>query len=231
MFLPDPAALPAGAPARGRAGCGVQARKALAAAAAVPVAAAELGKASTSSDNSKASRTTSAMLPAAARTADSLLPTPDVKPCAPASEASKADSGGSDGGGRGAGGSGSGPGSGLGSDSDGEGRSARSSRDVVRPAGARGSRGEGEGDSSERGGRRVSDSAEGGAGAAGCAGASGALVQGALFGALHVTCTVWSRATLDSAWRRSKAGRWCPWVCCLFKVCSSSRHAYALNDV
>lgn len=149
------------------AGCGGDPRTAVAA---VSLAAVELGKASTSSDNSKASRTTSTKLPAAARLAEALLPNPDAKPCAPASEASKADSDGSAGGGRGA--AGSGLGSELGCDSDGEGRSARSSRDVVRPAGGRG---EGEGDSSERGGRRVSESAEGGAGA------HGALCYSALY--------------------------------------------------
>ncbi|KAK9835320.1 hypothetical protein WJX81_001644 [Elliptochloris bilobata] len=108
---------------------------------------------------------------------------PAASALAEVGKASKADSDGSDGGGeRGALGIavGTGLGPGIGSDSDCEERSARSSRDVVRPAGGRigsasGSGGEGEGDSSEGGrsgggGRRVSESAEGGAGVAGCPG-------------------------------------------------------------
>ncbi len=132
----------------------------------VSVSAADTGKVSTSSDNSKASRTTSAALPAARAAARGGRPSEAAgaaadkaalgfKPCvAPPSEASKADSSASEGdAGRRAVGPEreAGPASGSGGDSDGEGRSARSSRDVVRAAAPRRAAGECEGDSGDGG--------------------------------------------------------------------------------
>lgn len=126
----------------------------------VAVLEAETGKACTSSDNSKASRTTSAKVPTAdgpapARVVSVVeIPDPCLDARAPVSEASKAESDASGANGSERAARGSDPGLGSGTDSEGEGRSARSSRDIVRSAGVPGGGGggEGEGDSSGGGG-------------------------------------------------------------------------------